>query len=165
MHKNKITLVSTVSVAPCFRQLVTEGWFKASTEFETLFGGFLTPEVAAKMLWDSVDVTPTTAATAKGKENAAVGGGGGERRPSTVSDIWSSSNETMMTSWRAEDNPPSSSMSKTSRLIWDADSDVSQSFSTLALLVRPLHCESSSSKLSLTCRKISRRGIAKVNCD
>ncbi|GAA5885682.1 hypothetical protein JCM16303_003112 [Sporobolomyces ruberrimus] len=37
-HKNKLTLISTINVAPCYRQLVNEGWFKASTEFESLFG-------------------------------------------------------------------------------------------------------------------------------
>ncbi|GAA5906858.1 uncharacterized protein JCM6883_005710 [Sporobolomyces salmoneus] len=112
-QKNKITLLSTVSVAPCYRQLVAEGWFKTSTEFENLFGELLTPDVAAKMLWDSVDVVvPEQQQQNKGKERASSIGG---------DDIWSSSAET---SWRAEENP-SGSLTKSSGLIWDEDSDVS----------------------------------------
>ncbi|GAA5965657.1 hypothetical protein JCM3765_000916 [Sporobolomyces pararoseus] len=125
-QKQKINFLSTVTIAPCYKQSLLQqgssngGGFNHKSVvnvFENLFGGFLTPDVAAKMLWDSVEVG------GKGKEKEESGGGSGR-------DIWSSSTTTtegfmMMneTNWRAEDNPMISSTSKTSRLIWDADSD------------------------------------------
>ncbi|GAA5993441.1 hypothetical protein JCM5350_000094 [Sporobolomyces pararoseus] len=110
-QKNKITFLSTVTVAPCYRQLQRDGWFKGRIEtvFENLFGQLLTPQVAAKMLWDSVEVDSN--------QDGVVEGG---------KDIWSSSSTMTMelneTNWRAEDNPISST-SKSSGLIWDQDSD------------------------------------------
>jgi len=49
--KLKITFLSTVTIAPSYRHLSNEGWFKTSREFEDLFGGLLSPDVAAR-IWD-----------------------------------------------------------------------------------------------------------------
>ncbi|GAA6018357.1 hypothetical protein JCM11491_005944 [Sporobolomyces phaffii] len=121
-YQHKVTLLDTVTVAPCYRRLGSP--FNSSREFESLFGELLTPDVAAKMLWDSVDPAEVgrdreTKHKNDGDDNKDNGPAGGGR------DIRSHD----ATSWRAEDNPfpttaaPVASTSQTSRLIWDVDSD------------------------------------------
>lgn len=109
-HKNKLTLISTINVAPCYRQLVNEGWFKASTEFESLFG-----ELPTSL--NGVDVPSM-------------------RRASVQLGICAEEDSSKETASKTKTNPVTPS-SKDPQEAWDdeRDSDVSvASLSTLKLL-------------------------------
>lgn len=115
LKKNKVTLLSTVTVAPCYRGLEEKGWIKVERGVEGLFGELLMPEIAGR-LWRGEEEEEEEEEM-KGKGKAKESEKKKEKGRVELEEVWKETEESPVASNSRRVIPTG--------LVWDVDSDVS----------------------------------------
>lgn len=117
LKKNKLTLLSTITVAPCYRTLEEKGWIKVERGVEGLFGELLMPEIAGRLWRGEEGEGEEEEKELRGKGKAKESENKEEKGRVELEEIWKETEESPVTSNSRRVIP--------SGLVWEVDSDVS----------------------------------------
>ncbi|GAA5847219.1 hypothetical protein JCM5353_007799 [Sporobolomyces roseus] len=118
LKKNKVTLLSTITVAPCYRGLEEKGWIKIDRGVEGLFGELLMPEIAGRSWRGDGEEEEEEEVEVKGKGKAKESEKKDEKGRVEPEETWKETEEASPVTSNSRRVIPSG-------LVWDVDSDVS----------------------------------------